>query len=74
MSFEEDRVVSPLNEYEVLQLILGECRVRLGRYRNNAEEDLRALQRGDLSEKERVATELLLGEKTILQVQYDISE
>ncbi len=32
MSFETDVVLSPANEYEVLQLLLGECRERLAAY------------------------------------------
>lgn len=61
-------MISDMNEYEVLQLVLGECRVRLGRYQNTFEEDLKTLQMTDLDEKQRLATQLLLGEKQILQV------
>ncbi len=32
VSFEADVVLSPANEYEVLQLLLGECRERLAAY------------------------------------------
>lgn len=60
-------MISPLNEYEVLQLVLGECRVRLGQYKETAESDIKTLQRDDLSPKQRLATQLLFGEKQILQ-------
>ena len=32
MSFEEDIIISPANEYEVLQLLLAECRDRFSAY------------------------------------------
>lgn len=65
--FDEDVIVDEMNEYEVLQLLMGECRTRLGAYMDNLEDDLKALQQPDLVPKERLARQLLLGEKTILQ-------
>lgn len=32
MSFEEDIIISPSNEYEVLQLLLADCRDRFSAY------------------------------------------
>ena len=38
VSFEEDRIVSPMNEYEVLQLLMGDAREMLAEYENSSEE------------------------------------
>lgn len=65
--FDEDVIVDQMNEYEILQLLLGECRTRLAAYTNTLEEDVKALQQPDLDPKERLALQLLLGEKNILQ-------
>ena len=32
VTFEQDVILSQANEYEVLQLLLGECKTRLGGY------------------------------------------
>ena len=32
VAFDKDVILSPANEYEVLQLLLGECKTRLGGY------------------------------------------
>ena len=32
VTFDKDVILSPANEYEVLQLLLGECKTRLGSY------------------------------------------
>ncbi|CAL8465053.1 g4588 [Coccomyxa elongata] len=67
VSFEEDVILNQLNEYEVLQLLLGECRDRLTSYAGSAEEDLKLLQQAGLSERERLAARLRMAEKRILQ-------
>jgi len=67
VSFDADVVVSPANEYEVLQLLLGECKERLMAYGGSAEDDTKLLQRGDLAPRARTAAQLRLAEKTILQ-------
>ncbi|KAK9917898.1 hypothetical protein WJX75_009348 [Coccomyxa subellipsoidea] len=67
VSFEQDIILNPVNEYEVLQLLLGECRDRLTSYAGSAEEDLKILQRGGLSPEARVAARLRMAEKRILQ-------
>ena len=32
VTFDKDIILSQANEYEVLQLLLGECKTRLGNY------------------------------------------
>jgi hypothetical protein len=46
VSFDSDAVVSQMNEYEVLQLLMGECRERLAAYKLSLEEEVKALQVG----------------------------
>ena len=38
VSFEEDRIVSPMNEYEVLQLLMQDAREMLAEYESSSEE------------------------------------
>jgi histone-lysine N-methyltransferase SETD3 len=46
VSFDADVVVSQMNEYEVLQLLMGDCRERLGAYAGGTlEEECKVLQR-----------------------------
>lgn len=66
ISFKDDRIVSQLNEYEILQLLMGDCRERLAAYRSNTEDDLKMLQDPGLTGKERVACEMRLVEKRII--------
>ncbi len=44
VSFESDVVVSQMNEYEVLQLLMGDCRERLQEYSTSLEEEIKTLQ------------------------------
>ena len=67
VTFDSDVVISQLNEYEVLQLLSGECKERLGNYGNAAEDDLKTVQRPDSSPREKVAARLRLAEKSVLQ-------
>ena len=67
VSFDADVVVSPANEYEVLQLLLNECKERLTTYGGSAEDDTKLLQDPRLSPGARLAARLRLGEKRILQ-------
>jgi protein-histidine N-methyltransferase len=67
VTFENDVIISQLNEYEVLQLLSGECKERLGNYGSAAEDDLKTLQRPDSSPREKVAARLRLAEKSVLQ-------
>ncbi|GMH33200.1 hypothetical protein BSKO_01034 [Bryopsis sp. KO-2023] len=67
VNFQEDVEVSQMNEYEVLQLLLGECRTGLARYETAIEEDIKDLQSPEMEPKARLARNLVLGEKRILQ-------
>ena len=67
VSFDADVIVSPANEYEVLQLLLNECKERLTTYGGSAEDDTKLLQDPKLSPRARLAARLRLGEKRILQ-------
>lgn len=44
VTFEQDVIVSQMNEYEVLQLLMGECRESLAAYKTSLEEDTKLLQ------------------------------
>lgn len=67
VSFDADVVVSPANEYEVLQLLLNECKERLMAYGGSAEDDTKLLQDPTLPPRARTAARLRLAEKGILQ-------
>lgn len=41
VSFEQDVVLSQMNEYEVLQLLMGDCRERLAAYQMSLEEEIK---------------------------------
>ena len=41
VSFEQDIILSQMNEYEVLQLLMGDCRERLALYSSSLEEDIK---------------------------------
>ncbi len=45
MSFEGDVMITVENEYEVLQLMMGDLRERLQAYATEYEEDIKELQR-----------------------------
>lgn len=44
VSFDADVIVSQMNEYEVLQLLMGDCRERLSAYETTLEEECKLLQ------------------------------
>ena len=44
MSFDQDVIISQMNEYEVLQLLMGDCRERLAAYGPTLEEMAKSLQ------------------------------
>ena len=67
VSFEEDIIISQENEYEILQLLMGDLRESLQNYETGMEEDVKDLQRTDLSQRERMAAMLRLSEKRILR-------
>jgi histone-lysine N-methyltransferase SETD3 len=66
VNFEQDVIINQMNEYEVLQLLMGDCREGLAAYKTSLEEDTKLLQRPDLSARERLAGRLRVAEKTIL--------
>ena len=67
VSFEEDRIVSPMNEYEVLQLLMGDAREMLAEYESSSEEyELLQLKEKGLSERARTAARLRLAEKRLI--------
>jgi len=67
ISFEQDVIITPENEYEVLQLVMADLRDRMQAYPNNFEDDLKDLQRKDLSRRQRLAAALKVSEKRILR-------
>lgn len=72
VSFDKDIVVSQMNEYEVLQILMGDCRERLAAYKTSREEDVKLLQvPQELGPKEKLAGRLRLAEKTILSETMD---
>ncbi|GIL70833.1 hypothetical protein Vretimale_3919 [Volvox reticuliferus] len=66
VSFEKDVELSQMNEYEILQILMGDCRERLAAYSKSYEEDVKIAQDPDLAPKERLAVKLRLGEKRII--------
>lgn len=71
MSFDQDVVLSQMNEYEVLQLLMGDCRERLSAYPTSFEEDIKSAQQPGLNPKEKVALKLRLSEKKIINATVD---
>jgi len=71
VSFEEDIVLSQMNEYESLQLLMGDCRERLSGYLLTLEEEIKMSQRKDLSVREKLACRLRLSEKRIVSKTMD---
>jgi DNA-directed RNA polymerase delta subunit len=47
VNFEQDNIISQMNEYEVLQLLMGECRESLAAYKTSLEEDTKIAQVGE---------------------------
>lgn len=67
VSFESDVIISQENEYEILQLLMSDLRELLQGYETGMEEDVKELQRTDLTQRERMAALLRLGEKRVLR-------
>jgi hypothetical protein len=67
VSFEEDKIVSPMNEYEVLQLLMGDARELLAEYENSSEEfELLQLKEKGLGARATTAARLRLREKRLI--------
>eukprot|EP01024_Parvocaulis_polyphysoides_P018683 TRINITY_DN18291_c1_g3_i1.p1 TRINITY_DN18291_c1_g3~~TRINITY_DN18291_c1_g3_i1.p1 ORF type:complete len:316 (-),score=22.75 TRINITY_DN18291_c1_g3_i1:137-1084(-) len=66
VSFDQDVIITQSNEYEILQLLMAECRDRLSAYQNDYEFDVKLQQQDTLSVQERLACQLRLREKQIL--------
>ncbi|CCO66102.1 predicted protein [Bathycoccus prasinos] len=66
VSFTEDKVVSPMNEYETLQLLMADCRDRMSAYDTNEEDELLLQKRDDVSLKIRNASRLRRCEKELV--------
>jgi len=72
ITFDRDVIVSEMNEYETLMLMMSDVRERIYAYETNLEEDLKRLQRSsELSTKEKAALECRFQEKQILQATMD---
>ena len=67
VSFENDIIISVENEYEILQLLMGDLREMLQGYETGMEDDVKELQRQDLSQREKMSALLRLGEKRVLR-------
>lgn len=64
--FDKDIMLDQANEYECLQLLMGECRTKLGNYEGGVDDEIRLLKNKKISQRERVAAQLRLCEKKIL--------
>ena len=68
VSFEEDKIVSVMNEYEILQLLMGDCRELMSEYDTNEEDELNLLKNVDkkLSYREIETAKLRMSEKKLI--------
>lgn len=67
LRFDRDTVISQMNEYETLQLMMGDCRERLAGYEGTVEDEVKLLQREkELRPVEVTAARLRMAEKKIL--------
>ncbi|PSC76514.1 U3 small nucleolar ribonucleo MPP10 [Micractinium conductrix] len=67
IDFARDDIISPENEYEILQLLMGDLRDKFQAYATEFDDDIKDLQRTDLTPRQRLAAQLRLGEKRILR-------
>ncbi|KAH7299686.1 hypothetical protein KP509_24G024400 [Ceratopteris richardii] len=65
ITFEKDVIVNEANEYEVLTLLLSDCRNRLSNFEQSSDENLQLLNK-DTSSRERVAAKLRVCQQKIL--------
>ncbi|CAM6111078.1 unnamed protein product [Calypogeia fissa] len=66
IAFDRDVIIDQSNEYEILMLLMGDCRVRLQGYSGNSDDETRIANDKNCSPKEKVAAQLRLSEKKIL--------
>ncbi len=67
VSFEEDKIVSVMNEYEILQLLMGDCRELMSEYDTNEEDELNLLKLSDtMRVREIEAAKLRMSEKKLI--------
>ncbi len=66
VSFTEDKIISPMNEYETLQLLMADCHDRMSAYDTNEEDELLLQKRDDVSLKIRNASRLRQTEKELV--------
>ena len=68
VSFEEDKIVSVMNEYEILQLLMGDCRELMSEYNTNEEDELNLLKNVDnkLSLRDIETAKLRIAEKKLI--------
>lgn len=64
--FDKDIIVNEANEYEVLTLLLSECRNRLSNFDRSLDDEVRLLNSTDISPKEKVAAKLRCYQQKIL--------
>jgi len=68
VTFDRDALITDMNEYETLNLVMADLRDRMTGYSGTIDDDLRLLQPGSqASARERLAAQLRLREKRILQ-------
>ena len=67
VSFEEDKIVSVMNEYEILQILMGDCRELMAEYDTNEEDELNLLKLSDqMPVREIEAAKLRMSEKKLI--------
>lgn len=64
--FDKDVIVDQANEYEVLTLLLTECRTRLSNFDRSLDDEIRLVNSKDISPKENVAAKIRMCEQKIL--------
>jgi len=68
VSFQEDKIVSVMNEYEILQILMGDCRELMSEYDTNEEDELNLLKNVDkkLRPREIETAKLRMSEKKLI--------
>jgi len=67
VSFDEDKMVSTMNEYEILQLLMGDCRELMSEYETNEEDEVNLLKTAaQMRVREVEAAKLRMSEKKLI--------